>query len=336
MNQPPKSFVLVQEDRLLSFATACFEKVGLEAEHAAVVGRLLVNNDLRGVRSHGSRTVDMYCEGFERGAANPRPEIKVLHETPTSTVLDGDGTIGYMPMRRAAEAAISKAKEVGLGIGLVRHIDHYGSAGHYSRMCMEAGCIGFSSQGHRNMGNAAGREQKPQVGFFGNPPISFAIPSGAEPPVVLDAATNILSGYDNLEAAEREALLSKIPAAFFKSMGYTAVASLMGGALTGFTLPETEALIQRWPGASFGGTVLAIDLNAVVPEAKFRAEVDRMVKDVRETYQPMPGYDRALLPGAVEEELFELHRREGIRYGEPEQADLRRVSERLGIPLPWE
>ena len=335
MNQPPKSYVLIQEESLLSFAISCFERVGLEAEHAAIVSRLLVNNDLRGVRSHGSRTVDMYCEGFERGAANPRPEVKVLHETPTATVLDGDGTIGYMPMSRAAEAAIAKAKAVGLGIGLVRHIDHYGSAGHYSRMCMEAGCIGFSSQGHRNIGNAAGREHKPQVGFYGNPPISFAIPSRDEPPVVLDAATNILSGYDNLDTAEREALLSKIPAAFFKGMGYTAVASLMGGALTGFTLPESEELIQRWPGASFGGTVLAIDLNAVIPEAIFRAQVDRMVKDVRETYQPMPGYDRALLPGAVEEELLEFHRREGIRYGEPEQADLRRVSERLGIPLPW-
>ena len=154
--------------------------------------------------------------------------------------------------------------------------------------------------------------------------------------MVLDAATNIVSGYDNLTVTEREALLRKIPAAFFKSMGYTAVASLMGGALTGFTLPESNNLIQRWPGAIFGGTVLAIDLNAVVPEAVFRAEVDRMVRDVRETYQPMPGYDRALLPGAVEEELFELHRREGIRYGELEQADLRQVSKRLGIPLPWD
>jgi len=59
MNQPPESFVRVQEDRLLSFATACFERVGLEREHAALVSRLLVNNDLRGVRSHGSRTVDI-------------------------------------------------------------------------------------------------------------------------------------------------------------------------------------------------------------------------------------------------------------------------------------
>ena len=336
MNQPPKSFVQVQENRLIAFVTACFEKVGLEREHAALVSRLLVNNDLRGVRSHGSRTVDIYCDGFARGTTNPRPEIQVMHETPTSIVLDGDGTIGYMPMTRAAEGAIAKAKAVGIGIGLVRHIDHYGSAGHYSRMCMEAGCIGFSSQGHRNMGNAQGREPKPQVGFYGNPPISFAIPAGNEPPVVLDAATNIVSGYDNLDAAEREALLRKIPAAFFQRMGYTAVASLMGGALTGFTLPESDDLIKRWPGASFGGTVLAIDINAVVPQTVFRAEVDRMVRDVRETYQPMPEYDRALLPGAIEQELFELHRREGIRYGEPEQADLKQVSQRLGIPLPWE
>ena len=77
-----------KKESLLSFVSSCFERVGLEAEHAAIVSRLLVNNDLRGVRSHGSRTVDMYCEGFERGAANPRPEVKVLHETPTSTVLE--------------------------------------------------------------------------------------------------------------------------------------------------------------------------------------------------------------------------------------------------------
>ena len=337
MNRPLESFVRVQEDRLLSFSIACFEKVGLEYEHAALVSRLLVNNDLRGVRSHGTCTIDMYCLSFERGTANPRPEVKVLHETPTAVVLDGDGTIGFLPMASAAERAIAKAKEIGVGMGLVRHIDHYGSAGHYSRMCMEASCIGFSSQGHRGIGNASGWDNKPQIGFFGNPPISFAIPSGDEPPVVLDAATNIVSGYDvNLRAAERNELLSKIPAAFFKSMGYTAVASLMGGGLTGFTLPETDNVTKRWPNASFGGTVLAIHVDAVVPEAVFRAEVDRMVRDVRENYEPMPGYDRAMLPGAIEQERFEMHRRDGIRYGEIEQEDLRQVSARLGIPLPWE
>jgi hypothetical protein len=49
----------------------------------------------------------------------------------------------------------------------------------------------------------------------------------------------------------------------------------------------------------------------------------------------MPGYDRALLPGAIEQERFEIHRREGIRYGEMEQAQAREMSERLGVLLPW-
>ena len=81
--------------------------------------------------------------------------------------------------------------------------------------------------------------------------------------------------------------------------------------------------------------MLAIDIESVVPLAAFHAEVDRMVRDVRDTYAPMPGTDRALLPGAIETERMEQHRREGIRYGEMEQESARGVSERLGVPLPW-
>ena len=335
MNRPPETFVSVQEDRLLAFSTACFEKAGLSNDHAALISRLLVNSDLRGVRSHGTRTVNGYCSGFENGDMNPQPNIRLLHETPTAVVLDGDGTLGYLPMVQATEGAIAKAKEVGLGMGLVRHIGHYGSAGHYTRICMEAGCIGFSVQGYQNLGNAAGSDPKPQLGYFGNPPLCFAIPGGDEPSVVLDVATCIMADYQRGE--EYDPLLSLIPAAFFKSIGYTAVAGLLGGGLTGYTLPDDEGVTERWPGgARLGGMVLAIHVDAVVPEAVFRAETDRMVRDVRETFEPMPGYDRALLPGGIEEERVEMHRRDGIRYGEMEQESAREVSERLGVPLPWD
>jgi LDH2 family malate/lactate/ureidoglycolate dehydrogenase len=82
--------------------------------------------------------------------------------------------------------------------------------------------------------------------------------------------------------------------------------------------------------------VLAIKIDAVMPEEVFRTEVDRLVRDVCETYEPMPGTERPLLPGAIEEERFERHRREGIRYGENEQASARAVSERLAVSLPWD
>ncbi len=334
MNRPPDTFVRVQEDCLLAFSTACFEKAGLEHDHAELISRLLVNSDLRGVRSHGSRNVNGYCRWFETGSCNPRPEVRTVHETPTAVVLDGDRTLGYLPMVQATEAAIAKAKELGLGMGLVRHIGHYGSAGHYARICLENGCIGFSVQGYHG-GTASQGGFGSHLGYFGNPPISFAIPSGEEREVVLDAATCILADYQC--GPEFEALFEQIPAAFFKSIGLTAVASLLGGTLMGSTLPEADEVIEPWShGGMRGGMVLAIHMDSVVPEAAFKAEVDRVVRDVRETYEPMPGTDRVLLPGAIEAERLEAQRREGICYGEPEQQAAREASERLGVPLPWD
>lgn len=336
MNVPPETFIRVQEEHLLNFATACFERVGLDHDHAATISRLLVNSDLRGVRSHGTRAVNGYCLAFEQDKLNPKPEIRLVHETPTAVVLEGDGTLGYLPMVRATEHAIARAKQVGMGLGLVRYIGHYGSAGHYARMCMEAGCIGFSVQGYRNQGqpttDGGGPNPDAHLGYFGNPPICFAIPAGDEPPVVLDAATCILA--DNQRGPEYEALFSMIPAAFFKSIGYGAVATLIGGGLTGFTLSDESR--QRWPAARHGGMVLAIDIESVVPAAVFYAETDRLSRDVRDHYRPMPGNDLARLPGTVEEEIFAQHRRDGIRYGEMEQGNARALSERLGVALPWE
>ena len=152
--------------------------------------------------------------------------------------------------------------------------------------------------------------------------------------MVLDAATRILADYQT--GPKFDALLPKIPAAFFKSMGYTAVATLMGGALAGNTLPSADAILDRWPGATQGGMVLAIHADTVVPESVFLEEADRLVRDVGETYEPMPGMDEALLPGAIEEERMDRHRREGIRYGEIEQENARKVSGRLGVALPWD
>lgn len=336
MNNPPESYVLVSEERLLAFATACFERAGVEQEQAAAISRLLVNSDLRGVRSHGTRTVNGYCRSLAEGKLNPRPAIRQVHETPTAVVYDGDGGLGYVPMLRATEGALAKARQVGLGMGLVRYCGHYGSGGHYARLCMEQGCIGFSVQGYREQGrygnDGGGPNPDAHLGYFGNPPICFAIPGGDGPPVVLDAATCILA--DDQRGPEYEALFSVIPAAFFKSIGYGAVASLMGGGLTGFTL--SDEIRTRWPGARNGGMVLAIHIDSVLPEAIFRAETDRMSRDIGETYTPMPGTERALLPGAMEEERLRLHRREGVRYGEMEQAAARDVCGRLGVALPWD
>jgi LDH2 family malate/lactate/ureidoglycolate dehydrogenase len=332
MNRPPDQYLLVAEERHLSFLRECFVRAGLEPDHAGLISRLLANSELRGVRSHGIGWAPGYCRGLKEGRLNPRPQIRVAHQTAAAVVLDGDGTLGYLPMTRATELAIGRAKQTGIGLGLVRHIGHYGAAGHYGRMCLDQGCVGFTVQGFRNDGQAR-REPKPSIAFTGAPPMCFAVPAGEEPPIVLDMVAHALSGYSGDEYAD---LPERIPAAFFKSMGLVAVATLLGGGLTGFTLPEADALLARWPGATMGGTVVAIDVASLLPAEAFRAEVDRYVRAIRESYAPLPGFDRSLLPGAVEEEVAALHREQGIRFGESEQQAARQLHEYLGVPLPWD
>ena len=138
----------------------CFEKAGLANDHAAIISRLLVNSDLRGVRTHATRNTDGYCRSFEDGGHNARPDIQILHETPTALALDGNGTLGYLLMVRATEHAISKSKDVGIGMGLMRYV------GHYARIRNEASCIGSSVPGYPDEGKATGSGDESQLGYF--------------------------------------------------------------------------------------------------------------------------------------------------------------------------
>jgi LDH2 family malate/lactate/ureidoglycolate dehydrogenase len=155
------------------------------------------------------------------------------------------------------------------------------------------------------------------LAFFGNPPICFAIPGKNSPGVVLDAATRILADYQ--VGPEFEELIPKIPAAFFKSVGYTAVAALLGGSLAGVSVIDEQTL-ARWPRAHSGGMILAIGIDSALDLDAFHADV---VRDVAETYEPFPGHDRALLPGAIEAERME-------------QEAVNNVCRRLSVNVPWE
>lgn len=329
MNNPPEEFIRVSEARLLAFVTECFHRSG--CDHAAVIARLLVNSDLRGVRSHGTQKTDGCCKGFATGALNPTPEIAVVHETQALVVLDGDGTLGYLPMVRAAERAVAMAREQGVGVALVRHIGHYGSAGHYTRICSDAGCIGYSVQGYRN--EAVPKSPPVYAVNSGNPPFSFAFPGGQEWAIVVDAGAAFDSPYP---AEGFDELAHSFPSPFYKSMGMVAASTLIGGALTGFTSAESDAVQERWPRAGMGGTVIALDPDVAGDGPAFAAEVDRYVRAIRDGHLPLPGTDRVHLPGHLEEERMVEYRAEGIPYGAREQAGLREVGARLGLKLPWE
>jgi len=127
MNVPPVEAVRVPPAALQQFVVAILSAVGMEAEHASLLAHLLVTNDLRGVFSHGTRQVAPYARDLRAGTLNPRPQIQVLDETPTTFAVDGDGGLGYFAAWRAAHEIVDRARTAGVVVAVTRNHGHIGA-----------------------------------------------------------------------------------------------------------------------------------------------------------------------------------------------------------------
>ena len=333
MNRPPQDFVRVPAKDLRQLAAACLKAAGLRPDHADQLGDLLTNGDLRGVRSHGTRQLASYCPMLREGHINSNPELAVLKDTANSILIGGDGGLGYAPMMAATERAIPKAQQHGVAVAASCQHGHYGSAGHYVRRAMADGCCAFSVQGHspRFGDPAPDPDQRPSSATWGNPPICFGMPGTDEPPFILDAACCILGGEDMQHADHLQQL---IPAAFFKSMGYTAVSCAFGGTFVGTDSETARAIGEKWPRAQGGGLIIIMDLGLFADPDQVRQSTDDMVRGVRETMKPVIGYPEATLPGTPEYRNERANAREGVPIGTEEVELLRNVAAECGVKLP--
>lgn len=336
MNRPPETSTSIDAAQLRAFAQSCFVAAGLIDEHAKLIAELLTNSDLRGVRSHGTRAVPKYCRALRDGQTNAQPEVKILRETATSILISGDGGLGYAPMMQATEAAITKAKESGVAVAASCHHGHYGSAGHYVRRAMADGCFAFSVQGAHpgHFGEGGGNPGK-QSAYWGNPPICFGLPGQQGAPLILDAATCILADYQR--GPEFDALQSMIPAAFFKSMGYTGIATALGGCFVGQNDDAARAVPERWPRAKAGGLTIVLNLGLFTDPDQVRSGVDDLVDGVRREMSPLPGYDEATTPGTIEHRNEQTYSREGVPMSDDDLRNLQEIADELdGLDVPWQ
>ena len=72
-------------------------------------------------------------------APDPRPNLRVIRQTRTTAVLDGDNGLGHLVGVRAMELAIEKAAEGDCAFVAVRNSDHYGTAAYYTEMAAPKG-----------------------------------------------------------------------------------------------------------------------------------------------------------------------------------------------------
>ena len=326
MNVPPKQFIRAPHPEMQAFVSQAGQAAGLSKEKADLLAELLTGNDLRGVFSHGSQQIAAYARLMRDGQLNADPQVRVVQETPSSLLVDGDGGLGYFPAHEGTRRVIEKAGAQGIAVMLTRNHGHFGGAGLYSRMVVKHDMLAFVTSGHQ-LGLSPGDTV---FNAAGGSPMSFCAPAGEEDALVLDfGAMHDLYG-GSLHRSE----LSRIaPGLVFRCIGMGAICQTWGGFLAGVPLDEARAQ-KRFQGANQGSMVIAFRIDLFMPVAQFKREMDEYVRRVA-TLKPLEGFDRAYLPGGLEAERERAWRREGIPLGKDHQERLEKLAEELGIGVPW-
>src|SRR6476620_3760783 len=103
------AFYTFTEDTLRNFTISTFLKMGCSLEHAELAADVLIKSDLRGIDSHGVARLSGYVRLWEKKRINPKPNIRIVHETPTTATVDGDAGLGLVVAPFAMKVAIEKA-----------------------------------------------------------------------------------------------------------------------------------------------------------------------------------------------------------------------------------
>src|SRR5688500_5861580 len=137
--------------QLLEFSGSVFRQMGCSNEDAETASRALVSADLRGIDSHGVARLSGYVRLWEAKRINVKPSLKIIHETPSTAVVDGDGGLGLVVAPFCMNIAIEKARTAGTGWVSVQHSNHFGIAAHHAMMALE-----HDRSEERRVGNEVG------------------------------------------------------------------------------------------------------------------------------------------------------------------------------------
>jgi L-2-hydroxycarboxylate dehydrogenase (NAD+) len=350
----------IQADQLLGLCKHVFVALGVTECDAEIASAALVAADLRGVDSHGVAHLARYVRGLENGSLKSRPDTRVLQETPSTALLDGDLGLGFIVAHRAMELAIGKATAAGSGWVVVRRATHYGAAGYWAAMALQYGFIGVS------MTNSTPRVAPTfgARGMLGTNPIALAVPADQEAPFVLDMATSVVplgrlevyaregwplpagwvidtSGQTVTDAqAARAGTTRREMAALplggagevgsgYKGYGLALGVEILTSLLAGYD-DEMCVIPGREPevGQLFG----ALSVEAFRPLIGFGAAMDRRLRALKDS-PTLPGAERVLVAGQREFEAMQDRLQHGIPLHPHVVEELTEIGQRFGYPF---
>src|SRR5271170_5511799 len=77
----PSQEIVVPSDQLVELMVRMLTTKGMYANEARIGAARLIEADLRGIHSHGSRSIWRYIEAMDNGAIDPRGHVTTVRET---------------------------------------------------------------------------------------------------------------------------------------------------------------------------------------------------------------------------------------------------------------
>ena len=350
--------------RLLKFTQDVFRSIGCNKEDAETASKGLLSADLRGVDSHGIARLSGYVRLWEVKRAKTSPSIKIIHETPSTAVVDGDSGLGLVVAPYSMRIAIAKAKVAGTGWVSVQNSNHFGIGAHHAMMALQEDMIGIA------MTNASALVA-PTFSIerlLGTNPICVAVPAGEEPAFVADLATTTAAN-GKLEILQRKN--ERAPFGWIQNKyggvsndpnelkmggallplggdrehgshkGYALGAvvdifsAVLSGANYGPWVPPFPAFLpmpEQQPGKGIGHFFGALRIDAFRPAIDFKYHMDKWIRRFRSA-KTVDGYPGVLIPGDPERDIEIDRLNKGIPLHDAVIEDLKELSKKFDIEL---
>jgi L-2-hydroxycarboxylate dehydrogenase (NAD+) len=328
---------------LITFVENVFRKMGCSEKDANTAAKVLVSADARGIDSHGVARLTGYVRLWEAKRINTTPQLKVVHETPSTAVVDADAALGLVAAPYAMQIAIDKAKNVGTGWVSVSNSNHFGIAGYHAMMALEHDMIGIAMTNASALVAPTFSIEK----MLGTNPIAVAIPAGEQPAFVADFATTTAANgkleilqrkqqdapYGWVQTAEgvatNDANALKTGGALLplgsdrdhgshKGYALGSIVDIFSAVLSGGSygpwappFPAYIAMPENMPGKGLGHFFGAMRIDAFRPASDFKQHMDNWITRFRNA-KPAPGHDKVLIPGDPERVIESERMQHGI------------------------
>jgi len=350
-------------DKVRKFTENIFKAIDCSTKDAKLAADVLINADLNGVDSHGVARLAGYIRLFDHGRLNPKPNITVVYETPSTATIDGDKGLGLVVAPFAMKLAIKKAKKVGSGWISVQNSNHFGIAGYHASQALEHDMIGWAMTNAAPLVVPTFSKEK----LLGTNPIAVAVPADKQPAFLADFATTAVA-YGKMEILQRKGLNAPVgwvqdengnptdnanavkegggllplggdrEHGSHKGYGLGAVVDIFSGVLSGanfgpwvppFATAGFHGLAAEQVGKGTGHFLGAMRVDGFRPKEEFKQSMDKWIERFRSA-KHIDG-NPVQIPGDQERNFRAERLVSGLPLIEPVIDSLKELGERFGV-----